>query len=614
MSTHLIHVVGRTSPREVFLISRDRPFMMDEYMVIQDERQGNAVGEVVETQAYPKIAEDTFLSETGIYQSLEELGMIQNDTALYVARVKLLDELQMPVAPYSKVRTPDFSDIEELLIHKQPEQGFTLGVIRGTDALQTFLPDHLKNISPLYDREKGVSSQEGIPFILDFYALREYPHIGLFGGSGSGKTFGLRVICEEIMKKGIPAIVFDPHFELSFQQNMEGLPKEAIEHFGSKHEIFQIGENVGINFTELNTEELTSLIEHVADLTQPMRGALDQLHERNDSFTTLTNRIHKLMEAFEFYEQPEHKRKGDLSDDVVLLYEKHRTKVAGLPTLQALSWRLDQLNKTGIFNSDVSQVEACLLKRKVAVVRGKQSHLKMIASYMIGKLYYKRRTYKDWEQANLNQRIDQYTPPKFPPFFVIMDESHVFAPDGERANPTKRILREIAQEARKYGVFEVFGTQRPALLDKTIVAQLNTKIIFRTSIESDMKMIQTETNLTEEQMLRLPDLTSGNAFVSSATLRKTFYIRFRVTKTVSPHSGHPFDELDDYGMDEKIKKVLLDYLPLKNDKIHVIHSEITKALGRFISRDEIEQTLDALAEQGEIQKEESFMGKKYFLQ
>ncbi|MFF2531498.1 ATP-binding protein [Brevibacillus sp. NPDC058079] len=604
-------VVGRTTPKEIVIASIERRLVLDEYLLIKDSYNGALIGEVIETKLYHKVESGTFSTETGIYQSLKDLGLNVDGKPVSVAKLKLLDEITTPVTTHSAVTTPSFDDIEDLLIPTPPNKGLVLGIIRGTEKIQDLLPDYLRNLSPLYERGIGILDQKGVPFILPHYQLREYPHLGYFGGTGSGKTYGLRVGCEEIMRHSIPAVAFDPHNELEFNQPTDGLAEEHMEDFSSKHEIFNIGENVGINFTELNTEELLYLLEFIGDLTMPMRGAMEALHQKNDSFTTLYKRLTDLKKAFEIQELSKHERdQVTLPDEIVKLYERLKDKVSGLPTLQALSWRLDQLHKTGIFNHDISKVEACMLKRKMAIIRGKVSQLKMIASYITRRLYGKRRAYRDWRKNE--QGVDQ--PPKFPPFFSITDESHIFAPDGERMNPIKAILREVSQEGRKYGVFLALGTQRPALLDKTIASQLNTKFIFRTGIESDMKMIQTETNLSAEQVSRLPDLPTGNAFVSSATLKKTFYIRFRTTKTASPHAGHPFDELDEFGeVDTKTKNVLMSFLPLSIDTINRKHSDINKALGRMIPNYEIMDVLEAMVKLKEVEKEESPFGTRYKL-
>jgi len=96
-------------------------------------------------------------------------------------------------------------------------------------------------------------------------------------------------------------------------------------------------------------------------------------------------------------------------------------------------------------------------------------------------------------------------------------------------------------------------------------------------------------------------------------LQKTFYVRFRATKTVSPHDNHPFDELDDYGVDHRLKEVLLKNLPIEDVKINSIHSKINHELGngQFVDIKTIFETLDLMAIQGEIKKESSIMGVRY---
>lgn len=596
-----MYVVGRTTPREFMVASATRRFINDEYLVIQDDESFHPVVEVIETKSYPKVESSTFTTESGVYQSLKELKLLENNDAIHIAKVKVLEELESPVTPHSKATIPSFEDIENLLIPVSPEKGMVLGIVKGTERIQKLLPEHLQNIAPLYQRGFGISKQEGVPFILPIYAMKEYPHIGLFGGSGSGKTFGLRVACEEIMRHSIPGVVLDPHYEMNFDSTTSGLPDDQVMDFSKKYDVFQIGQDVGVNFTEITSDDLISLLEFVGELTMPMRGAVEALHQKNDSFTTLHKRVTDLRSIFENMEKPKRER-DNMHEDAVLMYERYKDKVSGTPTLQALSWRLDQLNKTGIFNCDISKVEASMLKRRLAVVRGESKLLRMLASYLFRKLYGKRRRYRDWFEKQIGDQ-----PQKFPPFFIVTDEAHIFAPEGERMNPTKAILREIAQEARKYGVYEVFGTQRPALLDKTIVAQLNTKIIFRTSIESDMRMIQTETNLNSEQVTRLPDLATGNAFVASATIKKTFYIRFRTTRTMSPHESHPFDELDEFDASGKLKEILLKHLPLDTTSFPKKQSDINREMETIVSLNEVLSLLDDM-EKEKLVKKETFAG------
>ncbi len=95
----------------------------------------------------------------------------------------------------------------------------------------------------------GLREQNGVPFIFDIRAMQQYPHIGVFGGSGSGKSFGLRVMLEELMKLHIPTLVFDPHFEMNFAAQAKGVTE--VNSYQDRYIVVQIGQDVGVDFSAL---------------------------------------------------------------------------------------------------------------------------------------------------------------------------------------------------------------------------------------------------------------------------------------------------------------------------------------------------------------------------
>lgn len=587
-----ITLLGKSTNKGVYAIG-EKPLRMHQYVKINDRITGSFIGQVIEVYSFnSKEALKNVLPE--IYTDIKT----QTQKTIEVGYIQALTELEYPILLDSIVTEPTYEDMKGLFQPLKEKEAWFLGIVKGTEGLSLKLPIHYRN--KVFElKEQKIMETEAMPFAFPFYRMKEYPHIGLFGGSGSGKTFALRSICEEMMAKEIPAIVFDPHYELTFHTDMQGY--QHGENFSSKHLILEVGKDIGIPFTELTTDDLLSLLEFVGELSQPMRAAFYELHERKDTFSSLSNRIRSLHQAFSNYEKP--KRERDvISDEEVLLFERFKNKIAGSTTLQAISWRLEQLSRTGIFDHDISALEKGMLGRKMVVVQGRVKHLRMIASYIVQQAYYKRRKYQDAKQRN------QHAEP-FPPFFLVMDESHVFAPNHKNVNPTTRILVEIAQEARKYGVYMVLATQRPYLLNSTIVSQLNTKIIFRTSIQSDMEMIQAETNLTEEQMNNLPSLTSGHAYVSSAVLAETFYIKFRATKTTSPHENHPFDELESFGQtkNKELRKAIQHYLPIRVEEI----PSILQNLSILCTVEDFQRELQAMAREGEITEERSPFGSMY---
>ncbi|MBQ3423398.1 MAG: ATP-binding protein, partial [Romboutsia sp.] len=476
--------------------------------------------------------------------------------------------------------------------------------------------EETRNIVRLCETDKGVLRQEGVPFIFNHKKLDELPHIGLFGGSGSGKSFGLRVLAEEIQEKRIPNIIIDPHNELDFSKSFFGIDDEYKKDYSNTFEIFTIGDNTSIKFEHITTDELASALSASSQLTDVMQSALRRLHKEGEILESFKNKLEELINAFEEEENLKNKR-GYNSDTIKSkIYQEMKNDIAGLATLKAISWRFNNLISLGLFkdknNYGISKIEECLMQRKTAIIRGNVYMLSIFSGYIIKHFYKKRRLYKE----NINKAYVE----KFPPFFLMVDEAHNFCPKGRYDMPIKSIIKEIAQEGRKYGVFLILASQRPALIEDTTVAQINTKFIFRTVRASDKEMIAEETDLNQAELNRLPYLNSGDAFISSGIIGRTIFIRFRTSKTESPHSDNPFDELDKIfseklNNEKIINEDIIEYLNKGNIintlRLHDAYIEIFKNSNIKIKFDDFEKTLESLASNKIIEKEETMFGDIY---
>lgn len=612
MSKNKGYIVGSMTLRDVYIINQEEPYLQNEYLIAECLGE-NIPLEVYETMAVPMLLDDTIPNSHPEY--LKKMGF-DNEEPSFIAKAKILSSLTKPMMPNSIIRKPTFSEISDKLIHADLSDSMKLGVIQGTSSLQVELPKEIQNLSPMWE-DKKIISQEGVPFMLDHHKFREYPHIGIFGTSGSGKTFGLRTIIEELMSLSVPGLIIDPHHEMDFSKSMDGLSSEHVKDFSSNNQIFHVGKDMGIPFEELTLDELIYLIDFVGALSEPMKSALEAIYEKGDTFIYLNHKIALLKEAFEEHENLSYKKKGEektLSEEAELLYGKNKNKISGSQTLQALGWRIDALKATGVFeySKGIQGIEKAIRKGKMAVLRGDMRRLQMVSFYTIRKLYGKRKKYQDYKTEE--GFGEEHKPAYFPAFFVVVDEAHNFAPK-DRTNPTKQILKTIAQEARKYGVFEIFCTQKPDGIDQTIFAQLNTKVIYRINTLVDMEMVKQETNLNSEQMAQLPDLPSGHCFVSSAILPKTFSVRFRTTFTQSPHTVDPFNELKEVGeeqqsaLEETLEILCETRLRLRDiaKTLKIVEEEV----GCTVSLEELNEALDNLVRNGIIAKNMTIMGPEY---
>ncbi len=610
-----MQVVGLTNEQEITVIDQERPFRINEYLIVEDPELHYPKGEVIETQSFNRFRD--FNLEKGIvgpevFQALvasTSYDVSKHD--IHIAKVRLLERVPTPIRPGTSVREPEFAEVANFLVKGSPENGLVLGVIQATDNLMDGMPASLTNRVRILS-DGRVMEQNGVPFIFDPRAMQQYPHIGIFGGSGSGKSFGLRVFLEELMKLRIPTLVLDPHFELTFNETPAGSPPGYRDvKFEERFKVFQVGQDVGVNFAHLNTRDLITLLNASSSLSEGMTNAVEALHKPNDSYMSFSSRVDSLVAALEAGDKGVERRQRDpgasgsereVGNDQARVLNEAR----GIPlsSVKGIQWRLNRLYRAGLFTSDIKPIEAALRNGQLSVVQGPIWVLNVFASYVVGSLYRLRRDYKD---AQFRRETGTY----FPPFVVVTDEAHNFAPKAFDA-PAKSIIKEIAQEGRKYGVFLMLATQRPTLLDETVTAQLNTKCVFRTVRASDIATIKEETDLSQEEARRLPFLRSGDTFVSSAIFGRTVPVRIRMAKTSSPHTENPFDELGQQA--ESAADEFLSVVTPALTKFGVVNDaqliDVTKELakqGYSITVDGLRSRLEALVESGHVTKQ-TFLG------
>ncbi|MGR5590633.1 ATP-binding protein [Peptoniphilus grossensis] len=605
-------VLGITTTREVYIGSKEKNFRNNEYLIVEDPVQGDIIGEVVDSKTFnrfiPLDIGGDFI-DSDVLSSLGSMGYDVGDETVYVAKLRFFEELLYPPLTGSDLRAPEFNEIKNLLIDTKPNNSLILGSIKNTDNIAESMDDIYKNLFSTFENNEYLKQRE-LPYLFDYKSMHQYPHIGVFGGSGSGKSFGLRVVLEELMEMGVPAIVMDPHYEMDFSNNSEISDKN----YSDKFKCLEIGLHTGIKFQELQKRDLKNLLNAASPLTDSMKNVIDVMLAKGSSYESFKNKLDMLLEGqeigsrdkiiAEIAAEPDTSKKNRL-EEVLDVYERY-DKTCNSMSVRGVLWRLINLQNEGIFSHNIDELLDLLKRRKLVVLQGSTRMINVFSTYLLAKLYYLRKEYRDELYRN-NAKVDY-----FPPFVIITDEAHNFAPKGFDT-PSKSILREISQEGRKYGVFLILATQRPTLLDETITAQLNTKLIFRTVRASDIDTIKEETDLSSDETKRLPYLSSGDVFISSAKKGRTSFVRIRAANTLSPHTENPFDELEGHENEEyeKFFMDIKDLLPIDASNLSVVLMNYNKKSGENLSYDDLKNKLDELCQRDFIEKEDNFLTEMY---
>jgi hypothetical protein len=118
------------------------------------------------------------------------------------------------------------------------------------------------------------------------------------------------------------------------------------------------------------------------------------------------------------------------------------------------------------------------------------------------------------------------------PCLVVIDEGHIFAPEGKENESTGAII-DLASRGRKRGYALVIATQRPAKLSKSVTAELQNKLIGLANQQIDRKRGAEELGFTDKaEIIQLRDLEQGTFFaVGPAFERGVNRIKIGKTET-----------------------------------------------------------------------------------
>ena len=104
------------------------------------------------------------------------------------------------------------------------------------------------------------------------------------------------------------------------------------------------------------------------------------------------------------------------------------------------------------------------------------------------------------------------------PAFLVYEEGHNFAPAGIPCI-SKKIIKKIAAEGRKFGVGFSIISQRPSKLDSDVTSQCNTIITMRLKNPDDQRFIaKTSDMFSKSDIDELPSLSTGEALICGRSI------------------------------------------------------------------------------------------------
>ena len=353
----------------------------------------------------------------------------------------------------------------------------------------------------------GKLEHRNVPIYLNINKLVT-KHVSILAKTGAGKSYTVGVLIEEMLDKGIPLLIIDPHGEYSSlkEQNTDPFQIEKMAHFNiqSKTYLTQIQEYGDIN---INKD------------VKPLK--------LNDNFTP-----QELIKLFPRLTSTQQSILYSTIQDLDIVNFENLTEklrfVDNNAKFTILSI-IDYLKKTDVFSMFPTDYNELVLVGKASIInlKGIEPEIQQIIIYKL---------LKDLFQLRKENKIS--------PFFCILEEAHNFIPEkhiGEAKSSS--IIRTVASEGRKFGMGLCVVSQRPALIEKNVLSQCNTQIILKVTNPNDLKAISNSAEgLSYNAEDDIRNLPVGTAMVTGF-VEMPLFVNIRPRK--SKHGGTSIELIKD---------------------------------------------------------------------
>lgn len=307
--------------------------------------------------------------------------------------------------------------------------------------------------------------------------------VGLFGQSGTGKSFLARMILAGIIKERVAStLIFDMHNEYGWEGNSESgrRVKGLKQLFPGQVSIYTLDQQssdrrksnpdyvVTIGMDEVEPEDI-EVMSSALDLSEPQIGAVYALARRLGK-SWLCNLLDD-----GFVENYGMANAGiGISGDTGLKALANDTGQA-TNTLAALRRRLDPFRRYGFLKpgGDTRMIQRLMqtLSAGTSVVLEFGRYGDMTGAYIFVANFLTRRIHAQYTVRTEIAFGDKAQKPT--PLMIVVEEAHKFLDPGMAKHT---IFGIIARELRKYSVTLFVIDQRPSQIDSEVMSQLGTRV------------------------------------------------------------------------------------------------------------------------------------------
>lgn len=342
----------------------------------------------------------------------------------------ILQRIRKPFSTDAKIQIAEDDFIEQILGLNKVEGAF-LGTL-----------EHHKDLKVTLDLRKILQK-----------------HVSILAKSGAGKSYTVGVLLEEVIARGIPVVILDPHseyhtlkYENTDKKDLKRLsehklkPKdfnECIQEYSTDLTVNPGAKRISLDIDKLNPHEF------VENLPQKITPS-----QKNMIMTVLSNSNNKI----------------NFDELIFNLSNEESTSKWDLIA------NIERLKKLKLYSQEPTNLNEIVQYGKASIISLKGVEPFVRDTLVTGLLY---------------QLFEARKKDEIPPFLLVLEEAHNFASEkGSGITPKSlNIIRTLAGEGRKFGLGLCVISQRPAKVDKNVLSQCSTQIIMKVTNPNDLKSI-----------------------------------------------------------------------------------------------------------------------------
>ena len=323
-----------------------------------------------------------------------------------------------------------------------------------------------------------------VPICIDLDRFVERSN-GVFGKSGTGKSFLTRLLLSGIIRKQAAVnLIFDMHSEYGWEAVSEGKQFSTVKGlrqlFPGQVEIYTLDPESTKRRGVGGTQELYLSYDQIeVEDIMLVRGELNLSEASLENAIILRNEFGKSWIT---------QLLNMTNEDIQMFCDEKRGNKSSIMALQRKLLRLDELKymRSACPHNYVGQILQSLEAGKHVVIEfGSQSNM---LSYMLATNVISRRIH-----ASYVKKAETFLQTKNPsdrprPLVITIEEAHRFL---DPATVRQTIFGIIAREMRKYFVTLLVVDQRPSGIDNEVMSQIGTRITALLNDDKDIEAIFT---------------------------------------------------------------------------------------------------------------------------